>query len=124
MKVKLNILKIVITAFLFLSFSKQAEAQIYSTSEAVYHLEEYAKVKGTVYEVYISRKGTIFLDIDGNYPNNPFSGVIFNSYAPNFTNVKKYEGKEVVISGKIKKYKGKAEIIITTPKQIKIIEKE
>ncbi len=99
----------------------QSKTQIYTSTEAINHIGEFASVKGKVYQVYISRKGTIFLNIDGIYPNNPFSAVIFNSDAPKFTNIRSLEGKTIIVTGLIRTYQGKPEIIIREPNQIKII---
>jgi len=107
----------------------QSKTKIYTSTEAINHIGEFASVKGKVYQVYISRigeaipfgKGTIFLNIDGIYPNNPFSAVIFNSDAPKFTNIRSLEGKTIIVTGLIRTYQGKPEIIIKEPNQIKII---
>ncbi len=99
----------------------QSKTQIYTSTEAINHIGEFASVKGKVYQVYISRKGTIFLNIDGIYPNNPFSAVIFNSDAPKFTNIRSLEGKTIIVTGLIRTYQGKPEIIIREPNQIKIV---
>jgi exonuclease VII large subunit len=73
-----------------------------------------------VYQVFESRKGTIFLDIGGKYPNNPFTAVIFQSNADNFGDVQQYKGKKVKITGKIKTYQDTPEIILNDLDQIKI----
>ncbi|HEY9167084.1 MAG TPA: nucleotide-binding protein [Candidatus Kryptonia bacterium] len=105
---------------LFLITTTLANAQKkYSAAEAGDHVGEYVTVVGKVYQLYESRKGTIFLDIGGKYPNNPFTGVIFAKDAGNFSNIQQYEGKLVEITGKIRTYQGTAEIILNDPDQIK-----
>lgn len=102
----------------------QSQTQIYTSTDAINH-------KGKVHQVYISRKGTIFLNIDGRYPDNPFSAVIFNTDSRKFKDIKSLEGKTVIITGLIYTYLGKfakrslsgPEIIIKDPNQIKIIKK-
>ncbi len=39
-----------------------------------------------------------------------------------FPDLKKLEGKKVLISGKFQEYQGRTEILLTSPKQVKIIE--
>ena len=77
------------------------------------------RVKGRVDHVYVSKKGTVFLDFCFDYKTCPFTAVIFKDKASLF-NPKKYEGKNVEISGLIKTYQGRPEIIIDDPSQIKI----
>jgi DNA/RNA endonuclease YhcR with UshA esterase domain len=109
---------------LFFSLSTDALSRgsvpLYSADEAKHHAGEYATVKGTVYQVFVSKKGTVFLNIDGVYPNNPFSAVIFKGDAVDFPGVNSYEGATVEITGTIKLYQGKPEIILKSPKQIKV----
>ncbi len=97
-----------------------------SAKEADKHINEYATVSGKVFKVFVSKKGTIFLNIDGEYPNQPFSGVIFSDKVSQFNGgikeITAYEDKNVLISGKIQEYKGKPEIIITSTSQIKLAE--
>ena len=92
----------------------------YSAADAGNHVGEYATVAGKVYQVYESRKGTIFLDIGGNYPNNPFTAVIFFREAHNFNNVRQYQGKTIEVTGKIRTYQGTPEIILNDREQIKL----
>lgn len=105
---------VVLTAGLALAQKK------YSAAQAGDHVGKYATVVGKVYEVYVSRRGTTFLDIGGKYPNNPFTGVIFARETGNFTNVEQYRGKTVEITGKIRTYQDTPEIILNDPKQIRI----
>lgn len=92
----------------------------YSAAEAENHVGEYATVVGKVYQVYESRKGTIFLDIGGKYPNNPFSAVIFARDTHNFSDVEQYQGKTVEVTGKIRVYQNTPEIILNDQEQIRI----
>ncbi|MHB8337937.1 MAG: hypothetical protein ACYDEE_11030 [Ignavibacteriaceae bacterium] len=74
-------------------------------------------------QVYHSRGGKCFLDIDGDYPDNTFTAVIFKSDVKKFKDIDKYEGKEIQVKGKIKEYNGKPEIILKSKSQIEIIRK-
>jgi len=110
-------------ALLILTTAPSLAQKIYTSSEAINHIGEFASVKGNVHQVYISSKGNIFLNIDGTYPNNPFSVVIFKSNAHKFPNIKSLEGKTIIVTGTIKLYRGKPEIIVNNPNQIKLIKK-
>ena len=117
MKKQLGLLFIV---YILLSYTSYSQIKI-SANEASNHIGEYAIVTGTVSQVYHSRGGTCFLDIDGDYPNNTFTGVIFKSDSKKFTDVEKYEGKAIELIGTIKEYNGKPEIILKNDSQIKMV---
>lgn len=106
---------------IFLSVGIASGQNKYTATEAINHIGEYATVTGRVYQVYESRKGTIFLDIGGEYPNDPFSAVIFSRDAPKFKNIRDYQDSTVGVTGKIKEYEGNAEIILNQPVQIRIV---
>jgi hypothetical protein len=55
--------------------------------------------KGTVNDVHVSKTGTVFFNMDGKYPNHLFTGII-------------------------KICQGKPEIILNSPKQIRIVQQE
>jgi len=54
----------------------------------------------------------------GKYPNQAFTAFIPAKSASQFSNIQQYEGKTVVVSGKITLYQGKPEIIVNSPSQI------
>ncbi|GIV28524.1 MAG: hypothetical protein KatS3mg027_2338 [Bacteroidia bacterium] len=112
----------ILLAFLIASlnclFAQNIKVPKYSTDEAPYHVSEYATVYGKVYQVHYSKKGHIFINLDGYYPNQKFTGFIFKSNAHNFPNLKYLEGKYVEITGRISMYKYTYEIIIDSPQQI------
>jgi len=101
--------------------ASQTKIPKYSTSEARHHEGEYATVRGTVYQVFVSRKGTVFFDIDGVYPNQPFAAVIFKGDVAHFPDVSRYQGATAEITGVIRMYQGRPEVILKSPKQIKVI---
>lgn len=92
---------------------------VISFREAPKHIGEHVAVSGLVDNVFISNKGTSFLNFCSNYKTCPFSAVIFNSDAYKFSNVHAYEGRTIEISGIITIYQGRAQIIIKDPSQIK-----
>ena len=106
--------------YIFFSYNSYSQIKI-TANEAGNHIGEFAIVAGTVSQVYHSRGGTCFLDIDGEYPNNIFVGVIFKSDVKQFTDIENYEGKKIEVKGAIKEYNGKPEIILRNQSQIKII---
>lgn len=91
------------------------------TSEAENYIGKYEIVDGFANQVYHSRGGTCFIDMDGDYPNNVFAAVIFKSDMKKFKDIDKYEGKEIEVKGTIKEYRGKPEIILKSKNQIHII---
>lgn len=97
-----------------------AVAETISPPEAAQHVGSTATVEGVVSQVSISRKGTIFINFGGRYPNHVFYGVIFKGNAGRFPNAQTLEGHTVAISGTIKSYEGKPEIIISSPSQIEV----
>jgi DNA/RNA endonuclease YhcR with UshA esterase domain len=109
-----------ILLLLFLSQTLLSQ-KIYTSTETINHIGEFASVKGKVYQVYISNRGNIFLNIDGIYPDNPFTAVIFKSDADKFPNIKSLEGKTIIVTGQIKLYRNKPEIILNSPNQIKVV---
>jgi hypothetical protein len=102
-----------ILLLLFLSQTLFSQ-KIYTSTEAINHI-------GEVHQVYISSRGNIFLNIDGIYPDNPFTAVIFKSDADKFPNIKSLEGKTIIVTGQIKLYRNKPEIILNSPNQIKLV---
>jgi len=96
-----------ILLLLFLSQTLLSQ-KIYTSTEAINHIGDF------------SSRGNNFLNIDGIYPNNPFTAVIFKSDADKFPNIKSLEGKTIIVTGQIKLYRNKPEIILNSPNQIKI----
>jgi len=58
--------------------------------------------------------------MDGKYPNQPFTAVIFQPDAYKFNYIKSLEGKTIIVKGIIKLYKNKPEIILNNPNQLSI----
>lgn len=80
-------------------------------------------VRGRIDNIYYSQKSdTTFINFCPSYKTCPFSSVVFSSDKSKFGNLFDYEGKTVEITGLIKTYQGRAEIILNSPTQIKIID--
>src|SRR5690348_16913491 len=99
--------------------SAHAYAATYTPVEAAKHIGADTAVEG-VASVYVSKGGTIFVDLGGSGTSAPFTGVIFADKASAFPNITSYNGKTVYISGTIKEYRGKPEIILSSPSQIHV----
>jgi len=80
-----------------------------------------ATFKGTVAKVFTARGNSmIILNFADNY-KEAATAVLRPKYYDKFPDLKKLDGKKVVISGKIVIYKDQPEIILTKPEQIKVI---
>lgn len=106
--------------FMFFCFTSYSQNKI-PTSKAKNYIGKNITVYGVASQVYHSRGGTCFIDMNGDYPDNVFTAVIFKSDLKKFKDIDKYEGKIIDVKGKIKGYEGKPEIILKSEKQIKII---
>jgi hypothetical protein len=98
--------------------STSATIGVISYTEAPRHIGSYASVTGTLVKSYTAKSGTVFLDFCADYKSCPFTAVIFASDAKEFGDLGRYEGKSVVVTGKITLYEGKAEIVLNSPRQI------
>ncbi len=78
--------------------------------------------RGTVSRFFEERDGDLIVfDFDPNY-RTAITAVLKNPDFPKFPDVKTFEGKVIVVSGKFVDYHGKAQIELTDPKQIKIVQ--
>ena len=87
--------------------------------DAANHIGETITVEGVVSEVHVSPKAT-FIDLNGRYPNEEFTGVIWSEDTGAFSGVGGYEGKTVDITGTVQMYRGRPEIILRSQSQIQI----
>lgn len=91
-----------------------------SSRDAARHVGETVAVRGLVVVVFTSRNQNTFLNFDRPYPRQTFQGVIFRTASAAFGDPRQYEGKEVVVVGRIRLYNGKPEIILDSPSQIRL----
>jgi exonuclease VII large subunit len=89
-----------------------------STVEAKKHIGEYVEVCGRVDGVYHHRNGHLFLNLDGKYPNQKMSVIIWKRYVNEFKNFY-FLGKTICIKGVVKEYKGTPEIFLKNRYQVK-----
>jgi len=89
-----------------------------STTEAKKHIGEYVEVCGKVDGIYHHRNGHIFLNLDGRYPNQKMSVIIWKRYVDEFKNLH-FLGKNICVKGLIKEYKGIPEIFLKNRHQVR-----
>jgi hypothetical protein len=95
-----------------------AFASIISTADAASHIGEKATVEGTAH-VHVARNGSAtFVDLDGVYPDNPFTAVIFEDRMAGVGDLSRFEGRIVDVTGQIRLYRNKPEIIVSSRNQI------
>lgn len=93
-----------------------------TAADAKKHVGSEAIVTGTIAEINRGPSVTR-LNFDKPYPGNVFTAVIFSRNTNAFPEVDKLTGKKVEISGKIAEYHNRAEIVVNSTNQIKVIEK-
>ena len=77
--------------------------------------------KGIVTKLFEERDGDlVILDFDTNY-RSALTAILRNSDFPKFPDMRSLEGKEVVVTGKFTEYQGRAQVEITEPGQIKLV---
>jgi hypothetical protein len=78
--------------------------------------------RGTVSKLFEERDGDlVVLDFDPNY-KTALTAVLKNADFPKFPDLSRLVGKEVVVSGTFVDYQGRAQIVLTDPGQIKLVE--
>ena len=106
---------VVLTASLF--------GATYSTSQTTAHIGENATVCGTVYGGHYARssKGQpTFINLDGNYPNQKFTIVIWGSDRYKFKSPeRRYNNKKICVTGTIDSYNGVPQIVVHSKSQIR-----
>lgn len=95
------------------------QERIVSLEECFSYIGEYLSVKFRCQKVYYGKK-YIFLDSSLDYRHN-FSALIIRFAKARFGNIKKFEGRTLVVTGFLEKYKNKPQIVVFSPLQIKII---
>lgn len=101
--------------------SNPALAAPISDAQAMAHIGQTMTVEGVVTGTHVTAKGTEFLDFGPRYPNQDFTAVIFGSSASQFGDVANYYGKRVDVTGKLELYRGKAEVILRSAHQLRVV---
>jgi DNA/RNA endonuclease YhcR with UshA esterase domain len=115
---------LVLAAFLAEGVSSAAETL--DPAAAASHVGEEATVCGEVtgakYSEHRKRKPT-FIDFGPPHPNQLFTALIWGEYREKFDYVpESLLGKTICVSGTITEYKGKAEIKVSVPSQIQVMD--
>jgi len=91
--------------------------------EANKYFDETMIVTGKVAQV-TSRPTITFINIGEAGPTSQFTAVIFPANVSHFGDVQKLEGKDVEITGTITEYRNRAEIILESADQLKVIQEK
>ena len=95
----------------------------YTTNVAGSHIGEHATVCGIVsggHYAKSSRGKPTFINLDGAYPNQNFTIVIWGSERDQFGSPeRKYKHKKICATGVIETYKGIPQIVVQDKSQIK-----
>ena len=89
------------------------------TAQAANYYDEDMVVTGKVVDVSM-RSSIAILDLDQPYPDTPMTAVVFDQNFGKFGNFQKYQGHQVEISGTITEYHNKPEMVLESPRQMKI----
>ncbi len=94
----------------------------YATNEASNHIGEEATVCGIVsggYYARSSRGQPTFINLDGSYPNQTFTIVIWGSDRDKFGSPeRKYNNKRICATGMIDSYRGIPQIVVNSKNQL------
>jgi hypothetical protein len=93
-----------------------------SAAEAEKHYDQTVIVTGKVAQVSVRPK-LVYVNLDKKYPEAPMSCVVFARATNQFGDLKKLEGKQVEVKGKIEEYQSKPQIILNSSNQLRVIEK-
>lgn len=94
---------------------------IISPLEANDYVGKVVTVQGFVAEVN-KREKVAYLNFVEGFPDNPFTGVIFESGFDEFGDLDVYRNKQVKVTGRVTTYKGKPQIILEDRSQVRIVE--
>ena len=89
---------------------------LFTPEEAKHHVGEIATVRGKVFEVHVSQKGDVFINLGAKRPS-PFTAVCFQQAIPT-DQLTALNGKTISVRGKIKDFNGQIEIILENEHQI------
>jgi hypothetical protein len=93
------------------------------TTQAADYYDEDMVVTGKVMDVSV-RSSIAILDLDQPYPDTPMTAVVFDQNFGKFGDFQKYQGHQVEIRGIITEYHNKPEMVLESPRQIKITDSD
>jgi hypothetical protein len=98
------------------------QATTYTTDEAAAHVGEYAQVCGVVSSGHYAKssKGRpTFLNLDGHYPDQKFTIVIWGDDRYKFKSPEhRFKHQKICVRGLIESFKGKPQIILKEKEQL------
>ena len=108
-----------VVMFILFAANSYAQEQI-SSKDAKDNIGKIIQVKGQVSTIFVSKKGTTFINFDDKSPNQTFTVVLMSETSVDISKIK--EGSILTVYGEIKEYKGKPEIVLATADQIISVE--
>jgi micrococcal nuclease len=115
---------LVLSAFAALLVCKVSAQNIIAPKNAAKHIGETVTMSDKVFSgKLIKSSNTTLLYLGGYAPNQELTVMIPGAYRAKFKGKPEidYRGKYVIVTGKLIPYKSKPEIVITSPKQLKLI---
>jgi hypothetical protein len=100
-------------------FENEKPVAVISPLEAGDYNGKTVTVSGFVADIYQSEK-VAYLNFVEKFPNNPFTAVIFARQFSDFPEIDNYRNRKVEVTGRVSMYKGKPQIILNSPKQLKM----
>ncbi len=103
-------------------------AETIEWNRATEHIGEYRTVRGPVVDTHYAQRSKdrpTFLNLGKPYPqDNRFTVVIWGEYRARFPRPpeKKYWGRRIAVTGQIGEYGGAAQIAVSGPAEIEILE--
>ncbi len=103
-------------------------AETIEWNRAMEHAGEYRTVHGPVVDTHYAQRSEgrpTFLNLGRPYPQeNRFTVVIWGECRAQFSHPpeKKYWGRKIAVTGQIEEYDGAAQIVVTAPAEITILE--
>jgi DNA/RNA endonuclease YhcR with UshA esterase domain len=99
----------------------KSEVKKIGAGEADKHFQETCIVTGKVAQVTIREK-LVYVNLDKKFPETPLTCVIFARATNQFGDIKKLEGKQVEVKGRIEEYRDKLQIVLNSTNQLKVVE--
>jgi len=106
--------------------SGEAEEAPITSKEAEKYINQVKSVVGKVEQTRVSNSGNLFLNIDGRFPDQPFTVVIFRRdrerFPENFEET--VREKRIQVRGRITLFQEKPQVVINQPDMLKILPDE
>jgi hypothetical protein len=112
----------IISAIIILSGFTASAQKLIAAKDAAKHTGKKVTVCDEVYNTKLEKR-TTFLYLGGDYPNQLLTIMIKSTDISKFKGYPEvdFKGKEICVTGVIVNDKGKPQIVVSRPKQIKIV---